>query len=279
MCPIPAIKRFLHMTQTREVSSAPHPTRYWKARQKFRASGMMERQLSFFEVMWIGKRLHNRWNALRLYGLKPMQWYFRGIRILGRTAIEAHPDPAADKIGEVAVRALAQHEYSVVDLIDPFLGSGNLTYHLAQHIRPERIVASEISKEIATLTARSLLALQAEGQLDQTEILIFNDDWTEAIRHLRDVPTLVVLAPPWGSGYEDRGLDLRKTSPPVPELINQFLGRAVADLLFLIPISGGNTLIEPVVNDPRMHLIIHRPKPSSGFLLLKADSERSPDRA
>lgn len=267
------------MTQTQEVSSAPHPTRYWKARQKLRASGMMERQISLLEVMWMGKRLHNRWNALMLYGLRPMQWYFKGIRILGRTAIEAHPDPAADKIGEVAALALAQHGYSVVDLVDPFLGSGNLTYHLAQHFRPERIVASEISREIATLTARSLQTLQAEGQLDQTEILISNDDWTEAIRHIRDVPTLVVLAPPWGSGYEDKGLDLRKTSPPIPELIDQFLDCVTTDLLFLIPISGGNTLVEPIVDDPRLQLIIHRPKPSSGFLLLKADRKHCPNGA
>lgn len=115
--------------------------------------------------------------------------------------------------------------------------------------------------------------LQARGKLEKAEILISNDDWAEALRHMRDVPALVVLAPPWGSGYEDKGLDLRKTSPPVPELIGHFLDRAAGDLFFLITIAGGKTFVEPVVSDSRLQLIVHRPKPSSGFLLLKAVRE------
>jgi hypothetical protein len=39
-----------------------------------------------------------------IYGLRPVDWYDRGIRILGRTTVECTRDELADKIGsDIAV--------------------------------------------------------------------------------------------------------------------------------------------------------------------------------
>src|SRR5689334_20200951 len=36
---------------------------------------------------------------VRLYGMTPSQWYARGVRLLGRTAVECTRDPLANLIG------------------------------------------------------------------------------------------------------------------------------------------------------------------------------------
>jgi hypothetical protein len=38
-------------------------------------------------------------NYMRLYGMTPVEWYARGIRVLGRTAVECTRDSLADRIG------------------------------------------------------------------------------------------------------------------------------------------------------------------------------------
>jgi hypothetical protein len=245
------------------------PSRYWAAREQLLASGLMERQLSFFDVMRVGKRLYNRRNALRLYGMPPISWYARGIRILGRTSIEAHPDGPADEIGAITARVLDQHGVCITDLIDPFLGSGNLAYHIARHVRPQRIVGCESNPAICTLTAKSLDLLIKRRHLGNVDIVTLNADWSAAEPLVRDVPTLVILAPPWGAAYSDAGLDLRKTAPPIPETLSPFLATAATDLLFLVPIAGSKTFVESVPDDRRLNLIMHHPQKAAGFLLLR----------
>jgi hypothetical protein len=50
-------------------------------------------------------------------------------------------------------------------------------------------------------------------------IVLAQDDWT-AIANLAGIgPSLYVVHPPWGEAYTDAGLDLRRTSPPVPEIL------------------------------------------------------------
>jgi len=86
---------------TQQPIKPPSP-HYWKAREAIRASPLMNRQLSLLDVMRIGKSLYTRWDSLAFYGMKPIAWYFSGIRIIGRTALEAHPDRAAAEISEKA---------------------------------------------------------------------------------------------------------------------------------------------------------------------------------
>jgi len=86
----------------------PPSSRYWNAREAIRASPLMNRQLSLFDVMRIGKSLYTRRDSLALYGMNPIAWYFSGIRIVGRTALEAHPDRAAAEISETTADVFSQ---------------------------------------------------------------------------------------------------------------------------------------------------------------------------
>src|SRR5690606_8899416 len=132
------------------------------------------------------------------------------------------------------------------------IGSGNLAYHVAAHLRPARIVGCEINARISSLTRNALQLLRTRRKLKADDIVVINDDWTKAIAHTRDVPTLIILSPPWGDAYKGDGLDLRETDPPIPELLTAFLNVPASHLHFLIPIAGGKTHISPIIADPRL---------------------------
>jgi len=153
-------------------------------------------------------------------------------------------------------------------LIDPFLGSGNLAYHLARRLFPKRIVGCEINSAISSRAQKALQILRKQGRIG-ADLVVLKDDWTRATEHVRSVPTLVVLAPPWGAAYKNTALDLRETSPPIPELINRFMLSRATDLFFLIPIARA-TLTEPITSAPRLETLIHYKKGSRSFLLFRA---------
>ena len=68
-------------------------------------------------------------NYIRLYGMTPAEWYARGIRVLGRTAVECTRDPLAERIGrDVASVALSLPLQTKFTVIDPFAGSCNTLY-------------------------------------------------------------------------------------------------------------------------------------------------------
>jgi len=78
---------------------------------------------------------------IRLYGITPAEWYARGIRLLGRTAVECTRDPLGDRIGrDVASVATSLPPQTKFTVIDPFAGSCNTLYWILRHVfrvRPE----------------------------------------------------------------------------------------------------------------------------------------------
>ena len=54
--------------------------------------------LSLDEVRQVGRIPFGDPDGLSLYGLRPVDWYPRGIRLLGRTCVEATPDVTARPI-------------------------------------------------------------------------------------------------------------------------------------------------------------------------------------
>ena len=59
-----------------------------------------------------------------IYGLRPADWYARGIRILGRTPVECTRDELADNIGkDIAAVAKSAPLTSGILVLDPFTGS------------------------------------------------------------------------------------------------------------------------------------------------------------
>ena len=168
-----------------------------------------------------------------IYGLRPREWYRRGIRLLGRTAVECTRDPLAARIGrDVASIAARMPAKKRVVAIDPFAGSCNTLFWILRHIQEAEGVAFESDTEVFELTRRNLAAL---GQ----SIELVRGDYANLLqeRHIpEDRSIIIFVAPPWGTALDEvHGLDLCRTTPPIPEVIDR-IGRQFANhnILFAV---------------------------------------------
>jgi len=79
-----------------------------------------------------------------IYGLKPHEWYARGVRILGRTAVECTPDRLADLIGrDVAAVARAAPAASPMVVDCPPGGATRLPW-IQRHTGARRAIGFEL---------------------------------------------------------------------------------------------------------------------------------------
>src|SRR5262252_4493398 len=94
-----------------------------------------------------------------IYGLEPAQWYARGVRLLGRTAVECTRDALGREIGRDVAAILPTDTRAIV--VDPFAGSGNTLYWLLRSLPRARGLGFELDFGVFQLTRRnlSLLAL------------------------------------------------------------------------------------------------------------------------
>ena len=74
-------------------------------------------------------------------------WYSLGIRISGRTAVEVTRDPQARFLARAAADTLREHGHEIGTVVDPFVGSGNVLYHLVRQPKAERVAS--VSTRIA----------------------------------------------------------------------------------------------------------------------------------
>jgi len=165
-----------------------------------------------------------------IYGLRPAEWYGRGMRILGRTAVECTRDELADNIGrDIAAIAKCAPSISRPLVVDPFVGSGNTLYWMLRHLSSASGLGFEQDPIVFQLTSRNLATFSLP-------IEISNVDYRVGLSHLTLTPDQLVitfLAPPWGDALnKSTGLDLRRTSPPIAEIVD-----------FLISIVGKNPLL------------------------------------
>jgi len=165
-----------------------------------------------------------------IYGLRPADWYGRGIRILGRTAVECTRDKLADNIGrDIAAVAKSVPLTSGALVIDPFTGSGNTLYWMLRHLPWARGFGFEQDPIVFQLTSRNLATLNVS-------IEVSNRDYRTGLSTLTIVPDQLVIAfiaPPWGDALnESTGLDLRRTTPPITEIVD-----------LLVDIVGKNPLL------------------------------------
>jgi hypothetical protein len=85
-----------------------------------------EATLDLWEVQRYGAESYGDTDHVSVYGMRPAEWYARGIRLLGRTAVECTRDVLADAIAmDVAALAGSAPSASGTLVIDPFVGSGN----------------------------------------------------------------------------------------------------------------------------------------------------------
>lgn len=204
-------------------------------RQLLLFGGKRNAVLKLAEVQAYGRESYGNADYVCIYGLRPAEWYAKGIRLLGRTAVECTRDELADRIGRDAAAVAGSWvsgERTV--LIDPFAGSGNTLYWLARHLSVAHGVGFELDSRVCALTKKNLALLALP-------IDVLNIDYGSALGRVSAAAGQLVvafIAPPWGDALDPTsGLDLRRTYPPIPEITERLCTHfAENPILFLIQV-------------------------------------------
>ena len=159
-------------------------------------------------------------NYISIYGMPPREWYGHGIRLLGRTVVECTRDALGDRIGLDVASVAERMPSSQLVVIDPFAGSCNTLFWILRHLPNSEGIAFESDQQVFELTHRNL------ATLDQ-RIELVNGDYLRLLEE-RCVPEdrgiVAFVAPPWGTALDEvQGLDLRLTTPPISEVIEQIV--------------------------------------------------------
>ena len=173
--------------------------------------------LALWEVQQYGHDSFGDPDHVSIYGLKPHQWYARGVRILGRTAVECTPDRLADLIGrDVAAVARAAPAASPM-VVDLFAGSGNTLSWIKRHTGARRAIGFELDHVVFELASQNL-------RITGLGIDLRHDSYQQGLQALgQSVEDLLIVfvSPPWGHALsEGSGLDLRRTQPPVAQAVD-----------------------------------------------------------
>jgi hypothetical protein len=177
--------------------------------------------LELWEVERYGRDSFGDPDYVSIYGLRPSEWYARGVRLLARTAVECTRDRLAELIGrdvaELAGSAGAEDQV----VIDPFAGSANTLYWLSRLTGPRRAIGFELDDRVFEATRRNLDVLGLGLRLS-------HEPYESALPRTRvgegELP-IVFVAPPWGDALDSsRGLDLNRTTPPVAEVVEGVRG-------------------------------------------------------
>ena len=173
--------------------------------------------LALWEVQQYGRDSFGNPDHVSIYGLTPHEWYARGVRILGRTAVECTPDRLADLIGRdiAAVTRAAPAAWPMV--VDLFAGSGNTLSWIKRHTGARRAIGFELDDVVFELASKNLC-------IAGLSIDLRHDSYQHGLQALGQPGEdllIVFVSPPWGAALSERsGLDLRRTQPPVAEAID-----------------------------------------------------------
>lgn len=175
--------------------------------------------LTLAEIEAYGRDSFGDADYVSIYGMRPREWYARGIRLLGRTAVECTRDVLGDGIGlDVASVARLLPSTRQWLVIDPFAGSCNTLFWILRHLPKSEGIAFESDRQVFELTHRNLAALGQRIELVHGEY--------ERLLGERSAPEdqgiVAFVAPPWGTALDEvEGLDLRLTTPPIGEVIER----------------------------------------------------------
>ena len=187
--------------------------------------------LALWEVEQYGRDSFGDPDYVSIYGLAPREWYARGVRILGRTAVECTRDRLADQIGR-DVAAIAGSASSVV--VDLFAGSANTLHWIARHADARRAIGFELDDAMFGLTRANLSVVGLD-------IDLLHDSYERGLRALGEPDEdllIIFVAPPWGRALStESGLDLHRTQPPAAD-VAEFTTSALGQhkLLFAVQI-------------------------------------------
>jgi len=175
--------------------------------------------LELWEVQRYGIDSYGDADYVSIYGMPPAAWYAKGVRLLGRTAVECTRDVLGDAIGRDVAAVVTMGSIAGEPLvIDPFVGSGNTLYWMLRHSPGAYGLGFESDAVVFELTTRNLAALALP-------IDVRRGDYRSGLADVRvGVERLVVvfLAPPWGDALRPgSGLDLRGTTPPIAAIVDR----------------------------------------------------------
>jgi hypothetical protein len=174
--------------------------------------------MELWEIQRYGLDSYSEPDYVCIYGMPPTAWYRSGIRLLARTTVECTRDAFGALIGTDVERVLrgAPNTAQVV-VIDPLAGSCNSLYWILRHVRGAKGIAFEVDDAIFDMTKQNI------ATLDQPIELLHGDyrAHLHAYRFPVDQLLVIFVAPPWGDALNElTGLDLRRTPPPVSEVVD-----------------------------------------------------------
>jgi hypothetical protein len=202
---------------------------YWEARRELLSPPIATQTLGLRETRQAARCLSGDARDLELFGMRTWAWYTLGIRISGRTAVEVTRDPQARFLARAAAETLRERGHRVRVVIDPFVGSGNLLYHVVKETGAERGVGIDDDRGVLALTRQNFARLRKLGRIGGASVALLDGDWAQSVGFAYDDATLVIVAPPWGEAYTEDGLDLRKSVPPVLQLLGDISAGAGGD--------------------------------------------------
>jgi tetrahydromethanopterin S-methyltransferase subunit G len=174
--------------------------------------------LSLAEIEQYGLDSFANADYISIYGMPPREWYRHGIRLLGRTAVECTRDMLGERIGQDVASVAIRMSPNRVVVIDPFAGSCNTLFWILRNLSNAEGIAFESDPQVFELTHRNLAVLDQRVEL-------VHGDYVRLLGE-RQVPEdrgiVAFVAPPWGTALdEEQGLDLRCTTPPISEVVDQ----------------------------------------------------------
>jgi hypothetical protein len=174
------------------------------------------RVLTLEEVQRYGQDSFGDPSYVSLYGMAPAEWYARGVRVLGRTAVECTRDALAQAIADDVAAAVRDAGLRQVAVLDPFAGSANTRFWLRRRLAPALCIGFEKDDAVHAATAASLALLDPLIDLRHLD----HREGLPALELPEQVAVVVFVAPPWGTAFDpETGLDLSRTEPPVPEVV------------------------------------------------------------
>lgn len=193
--------------------------------------------LSLSDVIEAGRVLTGDPEGIALYGLTPSEWYTRGIRLLGRTCVEATPDLTARPIARTVQTLLGRRES--VGVVDLFAGSGNLMLHVARALSAPAC-GLDADERVWAQTDANLRIIGAPTAVRLGDWLSYFDD------PFTVDTTVYMLSPPWGSAFSfANGLDIAGTDPPIPLIVDTIAARDRSTRCYAVV---QHTPVEPVLN-------------------------------
>ena len=190
--------------------------------------GRYDRQLLLFgskrdavleleEVRRYGAESFGDPDFVSVFGMPPDAWYAHGIRMLGRSAVECTRDALAQVIArDVASVAGSVWFSSAAVVVYLFVGSANTLHWIQRHLPASRGIGFELDPVVHQSTKRNLALISAA-------VDVINVDYEAGLASMESPGgglVVVFVAPPWGDALDPtRGLDLRRTSPPVAKVL------------------------------------------------------------